>query len=152
MSGNTFGELFRVTTFGESHGPGLGVVVDGVPAGIRIDEALIQRDLDRRRPGQSRVGTARREADMVEILSGVFEGVSTGTPIGMIIRNNDQRSQDYGKLAELFRPGHADLTFFRFRDPVKIIVKIEFVFPVSALKLQSQTVPHFLRVLSVKIY
>ena len=113
MSGNTFGELFRVTTFGESHGPGLGVVVDGVPAGIRIDEALIQRDLDRRRPGQSRVSTARREADQVEILSGVFEGVSTGTPIGMIIRNNDQRSQDYGKLAELFRPGHADLTFFR---------------------------------------
>ncbi len=113
MSGNTFGELFRVTTFGESHGPGLGVVVDGVPAGIRIDEALIQRDLDRRRPGQSRVSTARREADKVEILSGVFEGVSTGTPIGMIIRNNDQRSQDYGKLAELFRPGHADLTFFR---------------------------------------
>ena len=104
MSGNTFGELFRVTTFGESHGPGLGVVVDGVPAGIRIDEALIQRDLDRRRPGQSRVSTARREADKVEILSGVFEGVSTGTPIGMIIRNNDQRSQDYGKLAELSAP------------------------------------------------
>lgn len=113
MSGNTFGELFRVTTFGESHGPGLGVVIDGVPAGIRIDEALIQRDLDRRRPGQSRVSTARREADKVEILSGVFEGLSTGTSLGMIIRNTDQRSQDYGKIAELFRPGHADLTFFR---------------------------------------
>ena len=95
MSGNTFGELFRVTTFGESHGPGLGVIIDGVPAGVKIDEALIQRDLDRRRPGQSKVSTMRKEPDRVEILSGVFEGVSNG------------------RLAELFRPGHADLGFFK---------------------------------------
>lgn len=113
MSGNTFGELFRVTTFGESHGPGLGVIIDGVPAGVKIDEALIQRDLDRRRPGQSKVSTMRREPDKVEILSGVFEGVSTGTSLAMEIRNTDQRSQDYGRLAEVFRPGHADLGFFR---------------------------------------
>lgn len=113
MSGNTFGELFRVTTFGESHGPGLGVIIDGVPAGVKIDEALIQRDLDRRRPGQSKVSTMRKEPDRVEILSGVFEGVSTGTSLAMVIRNTDQRSQDYGQLAELFRPGHADLGFFK---------------------------------------
>ena len=113
MSGNTFGELFRVTTFGESHGPGLGVIIDGVPAGVKIDEALIQRDLDRRRPGQSKVSTMRKEPDRVEILSGVFEGVSTGTRLAMVIRNTDQRSQDYGRLAELFRPGHADLGFFK---------------------------------------
>ena len=113
MSGNTFGELFRVTTFGESHGPGLGVIIDGVPAGVKIDEALIQRDLDRRRPGQSKVSTMRKEPDRVEILSGVFEGVSTGTSLAMMIRNTDQRSQDYGRLAELFRPGHADLGFFK---------------------------------------
>lgn len=113
MSGNTFGELFRVTTFGESHGPGLGVIIDGVPAGVKIDEALIQRDLDRRRPGQSKVSTMRKEPDRVEILSGVFEGVSTGTSLAMVIRNTDQRSQDYGWLAELFRPGHADLGFFK---------------------------------------
>ena len=113
MSGNTIGELFRVTTFGESHGPGLGVIIDGVPAGVKIDEALIQRDLDRRRPGQSKVSTMRKEPDRVEILSGVFEGVSTGTSLAMVIRNTDQRSQDYGRLAELFRPGHADLGFFK---------------------------------------
>lgn len=113
MSGNTFGELFRVTTFGESHGPGLGVIIDGVPVGVKIDEALIQRDLDRRRPGQSKVSTMRKEPDRVEILSGVFEGVSTGTSLAMVIRNTDQRSQDYGRLAELFRPGHADLGFFK---------------------------------------
>lgn len=113
MSGNTFGELFRVTTFGESHGPGLGVIIDGVPAGVKINEALIQRDLDRRRPGQSKVSTMRKEPDRVEILSGVFEGVSTGTSLAMVIRNTDQRSQDYGRLAELFRPGHADLGFFK---------------------------------------
>ena len=113
MSGNTFGELFRVTTFGESHGPGLGVIIDGVPAGVKIDEALIQRDLDRRRPGQSKVSTMRKEPDRVESLSGVFEGVSTGTSLAMVIRNTDQRSQDYGRLAELFRPGHADLGFFK---------------------------------------
>ena len=113
MSGNTFGELFRVTTFGESHGPGLGVIIDGVPAGVKIDEALVQRDLDRRRPGQSKVSTMRKEPDRVEILSGVFEGVSTGTGLAMVIRNTDQRSQDYGRLAELFRPGHADLGFFK---------------------------------------
>ena len=113
MSGNTFGELFRVTTFGESHGPGLGVIIDGVPAGVKIDEALIQRDLDRRRPGQSKVSTMRKEPDRAEILSGVFEGVSTGTSLAMVIRNTDQRSQDYGWLAELFRPGHADLGFFK---------------------------------------
>ncbi len=113
MSGNSFGEIFRLTTFGESHGPALGVIVDGVPAGIRIDETLIQRDLDRRRPGQSKVSTMRKEGDRVEILSGVFEGVSTGTSLAMLIRNTDQRSQDYSKIATLFRPGHADLGFTR---------------------------------------
>ena len=104
MSGNTFGELFRVTTFGESHGPGLGVIIDGVPAGVKIDEALIQRDLDRRRPGQSKVSTMRKEPDRVEILSGVFEGVSTGTSLAMVIRNTDQRSQDSAGLRSCSAP------------------------------------------------
>ena len=113
MSGNTFGRLFRVTTFGESHGPGLGCIIDGVPAGIRLDPALIQRDLDRRRPGQSKVSTMRKEADEVEILSGVMNGVTTGTALAMLIRNTDQRSQDYGNLATCFRPGHADFGYFR---------------------------------------
>lgn len=113
MSGNTFGELFKVTTFGESHGPGLGVVIDGVPAGIAIDETFIQSELDRRRPGQSKVSTHRNEGDKVEILSGVFENITTGTSLAMLIRNSDQRSQDYGKIAQLFRPGHADLGFFK---------------------------------------
>ncbi len=113
MSGNTFGEVFRVTTFGESHGAGLGVILDGVPAGIAIDEAFLQHELDRRRPGQSKVSTQRNEADAVEILSGVFEGVTTGTSLAMLIRNTNQRSGDYGKLADLFRPGHADLGFQR---------------------------------------
>ncbi|MBS1369554.1 MAG: chorismate synthase [Lentisphaeria bacterium] len=113
MSGNTFGRMFRVTTFGESHGPGLGCIIDGVPAGIRLDPELIQRDLDRRRPGQSKVSTMRREADTVEILSGLMEGVTTGTALSMLIRNTDQRSRDYGNLATCFRPGHADYGYFR---------------------------------------
>lgn len=113
MSGNTFGRLFRVTTFGESHGPGLGCIIDGVPAGIRLDPALIQHDLDRRRPGQSKVSTMRKEADEVEILSGVMDGVTTGTALAMLIRNTDQRSRDYGNLASCFRPGHADFGYFK---------------------------------------
>lgn len=113
MSGNTFGSVFQLTTFGESHGPAVGAVVCGVPAGLRIDEAFIQRELDRRRPGSGIPGaTPRREADRVEILSGVFEGVAAGTPIAMLIRNTDQRSSDYKTLAECFRPGHADRTYF----------------------------------------
>ena len=110
---NTFGTQFAVTTFGESHGPALGVTIDGLPAGLAIDETFIQSEMDRRRPGQSAMTTARNEADRVEILSGVFEGVSTGTPLAMLIRNRDQHSSDYTALADVFRPGHADLTFFR---------------------------------------
>lgn len=113
MSGNTFGHLFRVTTFGESHGPGLGVILDGVPAGLRLDPEQIQHDLDRRRPGQSKVSTMRKEADEVEILSGVMDGVTTGTALAMLIRNTDQRSRDYGNLATCFRPGHADYGYFK---------------------------------------
>lgn len=111
MSANTFGELFRVTTFGESHGPALGAVVDGCPPGIEIDEAYIQAQLDRRKPGNNRYTTPRREADQVKILSGVFEGKTTGTPIGLVIENTDQRSRDYSDIKDLFRPGHADYTY-----------------------------------------
>ncbi len=111
MPGNTFGKLFTVTTFGESHGPALGCIIDGCPPGLELSEADIQPDLDRRRPGTSRHVTQRREADQVEILSGVFEGRTTGTPIALIIRNTDQRSKDYGNIAQSFRPGHADYTY-----------------------------------------
>jgi chorismate synthase len=106
MAGNTIGQLFRVTTFGESHGLALGCIVDGVPPGIPLTEADLQHDLDRRRPGTSRYTTQRREPDQVKILSGVFEGVTTGTSIGLLIENTDQRSQDYGAIKDLFRPGH----------------------------------------------
>ncbi len=111
MAGNIFGTVFRVTTFGESHGPALGCVIDGCPAGIRVDIKDIQCELDRRRPGQSRVTTARKEADKVEILSGIFNGVTTGAPIALLIRNTNQRSKDYSKLKNIFRPGHADYTW-----------------------------------------
>src|SRR5919107_897721 len=113
MSGNTLGHLFRVTTFGESHGPAIGCVVDGCPPGLALSEADIQPELDRRRPGTSRHVTQWQEADTVEILSGVFEGRTTGTPIALLIRNEDQRSRDYGNLAETFRPGHADYTYWQ---------------------------------------
>lgn len=111
MSGNTFGKLFTVTTFGESHGPALGAVVDGCPPGLELAEADLQHDLDRRRPGRSRHTTQRREPDQVRILSGVFEGRTTGTPIGLLIENVDQRSKDYGEIMDRFRPGHADYTY-----------------------------------------
>ena len=111
MAGNTIGQLFRVTTFGESHGLALGCIVDGVPPGISLTEADLQHDLDRRRPGTSRYTTQRREPDQVKILSGVFEGVTTGTSIGLLIENTDQRSQDYGAIKDVFRPGHADYTY-----------------------------------------
>lgn len=111
MSGNTFGKLFTVTTFGESHGPALGAIVDGCPPGLELSEADLQHDLDRRRPGSSRHTTQRREPDQVKILSGVFEGRTTGTPIGLMIENTDQRSKDYSKIAEQFRPAHADYTY-----------------------------------------
>ena len=113
MSGNTFGQLFRVTSFGESHGPAIGCVVDGCPPGLPLTEADIQRELDRRKPGTSRHVTQRRETDTVEILSGVFEGVTTGTPIGLLIRNVDQRSKDYANIAATFRPGHADYAYWQ---------------------------------------
>ena len=113
MSGNTFGKLFCVTSFGESHGPAIGCIVDGCPPGLPLDAADIQRDLDRRRPGTSRHVTQRREPDAVEILSGVFEGRTTGTPIGLLIRNEDQRSKDYSNIAETFRPGHADYAYWQ---------------------------------------
>jgi chorismate synthase len=112
MSGNTFGTLFCVTSFGESHGPAIGCVVDGCPPGLALSEDVIQRDLDRRKPGTSRHVTQRRESDTVEILSGVFEGRTTGTPIALLIRNEDARSRDYANIAETFRPGHADYTYW----------------------------------------
>lgn len=111
MSGNSFGKLFTVTTFGESHGPALGAIVDGCPPGLALSEADLQADLDRRKPGQSRHTTQRRETDQVKILSGVFEGKTTGTPIGLLIENVDARSQDYSKIADRFRPAHADYTY-----------------------------------------
>lgn len=111
MGGSTFGGAFRVTTFGESHGPAIGAVVDGCPAGLPLDQAVIQRDLDRRRPGRSSQTTQRQEADRVEILSGLFEGKTTGTPIALLIRNTDVRSRDYESIKDLFRPGHADYTY-----------------------------------------
>jgi len=120
MSGNTLGTLFTVTTFGESHGPAIGCVVDGCPPGMALGEADIQPDLDRRKPGTSRHVTQRREEDNVEILSGVYEGRTTGTPIALLIRNEDARSKDYAKIAASFRPGHADYTYLRkygIRDP-----------------------------------
>ncbi|NBW24124.1 MAG: chorismate synthase [Betaproteobacteria bacterium] len=120
MSGNTFGQLFAVTNFGESHGPAIGCVIDGCPPGMELSEADIQGDLDRRRPGTSRHVTQRNEPDAVQILSGVFEGRTTGTPIALLIHNTDQRSKDYGNLLDTFRPGHADFTYFQkygLRDP-----------------------------------
>lgn len=111
MAGNSIGELFRITTFGESHGVALGCIVDGCPPGVAIDEAMIQHELDRRRPGTSRYTTARREPDQIKILSGVFEGKTTGTSIGLLIENTDQRSKDYSAISQLFRPGHADYTY-----------------------------------------
>ncbi len=120
MSGNTLGKLFCVTNFGESHGPAIGAVVDGCPPGLALSEADIQFDLDRRRPGTSRHVTQRQEPDQVEILSGVYQGVTTGTPIALLIRNTDARSKDYSNIADTFRPGHADFTYwskFGERDP-----------------------------------
>lgn len=111
MSGNTFGQIFTLTSFGESHGPAIGGVIDGCPPGMELNESDIQIDLDRRKPGTSKFVTQRKENDSVEILSGVFEGLTTGAPIGLIIRNKDQRSQDYSKIQEVFRPGHADITY-----------------------------------------
>ncbi len=119
MSGNSFGKLFSVTSFGESHGPAIGCIVDGCPPGLELSEADLQRDLDRRKPGTSRHTTQRREADEVQILSGVFEGKTTGTPIGLVIHNTDQRSKDYSEIMDRFRPGHADYTYtqkYGFRD------------------------------------
>ena len=120
MSGNTFGTLFAVTNFGESHGPAIGCVIDGCPPGMALSEADIQGDLDRRRPGTSRHVTQRNEPDAVQILSGVYEGKTTGTPIALLIQNMDQRSKDYGQIAQQFRPGHADFTYWKkygIRDP-----------------------------------
>jgi chorismate synthase len=113
MAGDIFGRLFTVTTFGESHGPALGCVVDGCPPGLALAEEDIQRDLERRRPGKSRHVTQRKEPDRVKILSGVFEGVTTGTAIGLLVENEDQRSRDYSKIKDKFRPGHADYTYFK---------------------------------------
>jgi len=120
MPGNTFGSLFSVTNFGESHGPAIGCIVDGCPPGLELSEADIQPDLDRRKPGTSRHVTQRQEPDTVEILSGVYEGKTTGTPIMLLIRNQDQRSKDYGNIVDTFRPGHADFTYWQkygIRDP-----------------------------------
>src|SRR5678810_1422029 len=113
MSGSTLGKLFCVTSFGESHGPAIGCVVDGCPPGLPLTEPDIQHELDRRKPGTSRHVTQRRESDAVEILSGVFEGTTTGTPIALLIRNEDARSKDYANIADTFRPGHADYTYWQ---------------------------------------
>ena len=119
MAGNTFGRVFTVTSFGESHGPALGCVVDGCPPGLALSEADLQADVERRRPGTSQYTSQRREPDTVRILSGVFEGRTTGTPIGLLVANEDQRSRDYEKIKDRFRPGHADYTYqqkYGFRD------------------------------------
>ncbi len=119
MAGNTFGTVFQITTFGESHGPALGCVIDGCPAGLKIETKDIQKELDRRRPGQSKITTQRKEADKVEILSGVFENTTTGAPIALLIRNTNQKSKDYTQLKDILRPGHADYTWlakFGLRD------------------------------------
>lgn len=113
MSGNTIGRLFCVTSFGESHGPAIGCVVDGCPPGMELSTSDIQQELDRRKPGTSRHVSQRKESDTVEILSGVFEGKTTGTPMALLIRNEDQRSKDYSKIMETFRPGHADYTYWQ---------------------------------------
>ena len=116
---NNYGTLFRISTFGESHGPAIGVVIDGCPAGLVIDEAFIQAELDRRKPGQSKITTQRKEDDTFKILSGVFEGKSTGTPICIVIENQDQRSKDYSHIQNTYRPSHADFTYdakYGFRD------------------------------------
>ena len=119
MAGSSFGTIFRITTWGESHGAGVGVVVDGCPAGLSLSEEDIQIFLNRRKPGQSRFATPRKEDDTVEILSGVFEGKTTGTPISLLVRNTSQRSKDYSEIASYYRPGHAYFTFdqkYGFRD------------------------------------
>jgi chorismate synthase len=108
---STYGKIFKISTFGESHGKAIGVTIDGCPAGLDFDEAFIQRELDRRKPGQSRITTQRKEADTFEVLSGVFEGKTTGTPIAIVIYNEDQRSKDYGHITDKFRPSHADYTY-----------------------------------------
>ena len=120
MSGNTFGKNFRVTTFGESHGAALGCIIDGCPSGIALDEDFIQSEMDRRRPGGTKIGTARDEKDRIRILSGVYQGKTLGTPITMIVENGDQRSSDYSAIADIYRPGHADYTYdmkYGIRDP-----------------------------------
>ena len=119
MAGSSFGTIFKITTWGESHGKGLGVVVDGCPAGLPLDENDIQKFLNRRKPGQSKFTTPRKEDDAVEILSGVFEGKTTGTPISLVVYNQNQKSKDYSEIASYYRPGHADYTFdqkYGFRD------------------------------------
>ncbi len=113
MSGSSFGQIFKVTTFGESHGKGVGVIIDGVTPGIKIDEADIQNQLDRRKPGQSSITTQRKESDRIHIISGIFEGRTTGTPMGLILYNEDQISSDYNNIKDLFRPGHADFTYLK---------------------------------------
>jgi chorismate synthase len=148
MSGNSFGKNFVVTTFGESHGPALGGIVDGCPPGLELTAADLQHDLDRRKPGQSRHTTQRRESDRVEILSGVFEGRTTGTPIGLLIHNEDQRSHDYSEIAERYRPGHADYSYeqkYGVRDyrgggrSSDIVARIALK-PTSSIRLPGQSI------------
>ena len=124
MAGSTYGDIFRITTWGESHGKGLGVVVDGCPAGIELDEEAVQKYMDRRRPGGIKYSTPRKESDRIEIMSGVFEGRTTGTPISMLVINENHRSGDYSEIASYYRPGHADYTFdkkYGFRDRKSVV-------------------------------
>lgn len=145
MSGSTFGTLFRVTTWGESHGPGVGVVIDGCPAGIPLSEQDIQQFLDRRKPGQSKYTTKRNESDSVEILSGVFEGTTTGTPISLLVRNQDQRSRDYGNIATSYRPGHADYCFDqKYGFAIIVVVDVLPAVRRSAVLLPVQSLQNYL--------
>ena len=125
MSGNTFGKIFSLTTYGESHGKAIGCVIDGCPPGLKLDESDIQKDLNRRKPGQSKYTTQRKEDDKVEILSGVFAGMTTGTPISLIVFNQDQRTKDYSEIKDKFRPGHADFTYQKNMVSEIIVVLVD---------------------------
>ena len=131
MAGNSFGEIFKLTTFGESHGPAIGGIIDGCPAGLELDLDAIEVEMNRRKPGQSAIVTQRKEPDTVKFLSGVFEGVTTGTPIGFVIENTNQKSKDYSHIKDSYRPSHADYTYTVF-----VIIAVEDVLPLGKQRLE----------------